>query len=136
MRSLLYLCTTLAVIALATWAYRETHLTQQAMNERRALDREVAQLSEALRIQRSEWAYLNRPDRLRVLVDANFDRLPLVPMTADHFGDIGEIAYPLAPVRGTITHSIEVSGAFETLSYNGDDGGTLIALPDTPEGAQ
>ena len=131
MRSLIYLCTTLAVIALATWAYRETHLTQQAMNERRALEREVAQLSEALRIQRSEWAYLNRPDRLRDLVNVNFDRLPLVPMTADHFADIGEVAYPMAPVQSSITHSIEVSGAFETLSYNADARTDAAALVGT-----
>lgn len=118
MRSLLYLLTTLAVIALATWAYRETHLTQQAMNQKSGLERDVARLNEALRIQRTEWAYLNRPDRLRALVDVNFARLPLVPMTADHFGDIGQIAYPMLPAQNQITRSIEVSGDIETLSYH------------------
>jgi hypothetical protein len=120
MRSLLYLVTTLAVIALAAWAYRETHLTQQAMNQQRALERDIARLTEALRIQRAEWAYLNRPDRLRELVDVNFDRLPLVPMTGDHFGDIGQIAYPLPQARPEIQSSIEVSNTVETLSYNVD----------------
>jgi hypothetical protein len=127
MRSLLYLLTTLAVIALATWAYRETHLTQQAMNQQNALEREVARLSEALRIQRTEWAYLNRPDRLRALIDVNFERLPLVPMTADHFGDIGQVAYP--PVQSQILRSIEVSGDIETLSYNVE----LDAVPADPQ---
>jgi hypothetical protein len=127
MRSLLYLLTTLAVIALATWAYRETHLTQQAMNQQNALERDVARLSEALRIQRTEWAYLNRPDRLRALVDVNFERLPLVPMTADHFGDIGQVAYP--PVQSQILRSIEVSGDIETLSYNVE----LDAVPADPQ---
>lgn len=120
MRSLLYLVTTLAVIALAAWAYRETHLTQQAMNQQRALERDIARLSEALRIQRAEWAFLNRPDRLRDLVNVNFDRLPLVPMTGDHFGDIGQIAYPLPPARPVIDSAIEVSGAIENMSYNVD----------------
>jgi hypothetical protein len=127
MRSLLYLLTTLAVIALATWAYRETHLTQQAMNQQNALERDVARLSEALRIQRTEWAYLNRPDRLRALVDVNFERLPLVPMTADHFGDIGQVAYP--PVQSRILRSVEVSGDIETLSYNVE----LDAVPADPQ---
>jgi hypothetical protein len=127
MRSLLYLLTTLAVIALATWAYRETHLTQQAMNQKSALERDVAQLSEALRIQRTEWAYLNRPDRLRALVDVNFERLPLVPMTAEHFGDIGQVAYPLP--QSQILHSIEVSGDIETLSYNVE----MDAVPADPK---
>lgn len=129
MRSLLYLLTTLAVIALATWAYRETHLTQQAMNQQSALEREVAQLNEALRIQRTEWAYLNRPDRLRALVDVNFERLPLVPMTADHFGDIGQIAYPMQPAQSQILQSIEVSGEMETLSYNVE----MDAIPADPQ---
>lgn len=118
MRSLLYLFTTLCVIALATWAYRETHMTQQAISQQRALERDVARLTEALRIQRAEWAYLNRPDRLRELVNVNFDRLPLIPMTADHFGEIGQIAYPLP--QTALERSIEVSGALETLSYNGE----------------
>lgn len=99
MRSLLYLCTALAVIALAAWAYRENHLTQQAMNERRALEREIVALTEALSVQRAEWAYLNRPDRLRDLVDVNFERLRLVPITSAHFGEIGQIVYPLPVSR-------------------------------------
>ncbi len=129
MRSLLYLLTTLAVIALATWAYRETHLTQQSMNQQNALERDVDRLTEALRIQRTEWAYLNRPDRLRALVDVNFERLPLVPMTADHFGDIGQIAYPLRPVQTQIMRSIEISGEIETLSFNAE----LDAIPTDPQ---
>lgn len=99
MRSLLYLCTALAVIALAAWAYRENHLTQQAINERRALEREIVALTEALSVQRAEWAYLNRPDRLRELVDLNFERLRLVPITSAHFGEIGQIVYPLPASR-------------------------------------
>lgn len=115
MRSLLYLCTALGVIALAAWAYRENHLTQQAMNERRALERELALLNEAISIQRAEWAYLNRPDRLRELVDVNFATLRLVPITAAHFGEIGQIVYPLPAPRAEILDSIEVFGAIEHL---------------------
>ncbi len=115
MRSLLYLCTALAVIGLAAWAYRENHMTQQAMNERRALEREIATLTEAISIQRTEWAYLNRPDRLRELVDVNFERLKLVPVTAQHFGEIGQIAYPMPEHRSEVVDTIEVFGAIEHL---------------------
>ncbi|MCH8465457.1 MAG: cell division protein FtsL [Roseinatronobacter sp.] len=116
MRSLLYLCTALAVIALAAWAYRENHLTQQAMNERRALEREIAALTEALSIQRAEWAYLNRPDRLRELVDVNFERLKLIPITASHFGEVGQVVYPLPEARAEFQDGIEVFGAIEHLA--------------------
>jgi hypothetical protein len=116
MRSLLYLCTALGVIALAAWAYRENHLTQQAMNQQRALEREIAALSEAFSIQRAEWAYLNRPDRLRDLVDLNFERLKLVPITAAHFGEIGQVAYPMPEARSEVFDTIELSGEIEQLS--------------------
>ncbi|MCC5966727.1 MAG: cell division protein FtsL [Natronohydrobacter sp.] len=115
MRSFLYLCTALAVIALAAWAYRENHMTQQAMNERRALEREIALLNETISIQRAEWAYLNRPDRLRELVDVNFEQLRLVPITGAHFGEIGQIVYPLPAPRAEISDTIEVYGAVEHL---------------------
>ena len=115
MRSLLYLFTALAVIGLAAWAYRENHMTQQAMNDRRALEREIAALTEALSIQRAEWAYLNRPDRLRELVDVNFERLKLVPISADHFGEIGMIAYPMPEIRSDVVDTIETFGAIEHL---------------------
>ncbi len=94
MRNLLYLLAAFVVIALATWAYRENHLTQQALNTRTALEREVAQLQAAIDVQRVEWAYLNRPDRLRRLVELNLDTLQLVPITGGQFAAIGDIAYP------------------------------------------
>ncbi|MCC5962578.1 MAG: cell division protein FtsL [Rhodobacteraceae bacterium] len=115
MRSLLYLFTALGVIALAAWAYRENHLTRQAMNERGALEREIVLLKQSISIQRTEWAYLNRPDRLRDLVDLNFERLQLVPITSDHFGEIGTIAYPLPEVRSEVVDTIETFGAIEHL---------------------
>ena len=116
MRSLLYLCTALGVIALAAWAYRENHMTQQAMNAQSALERDIAALNEALSIQRAEWAYLNRPDRLRELVDLNFERLKLVPITGTHFGEIGQVAYPMPVARTDVFDTIELSGEIEQLS--------------------
>lgn len=116
MRSFLYLITALGVIALAAWAYRENDMTQRAMNERRALEREIATLNTAITIQRTEWAFLNRPDRLRDLVDVNFGALRLIPMTADHFGEIGQVAYPMPAIRGDVSDVIEVFGAQQMMS--------------------
>ncbi|MCC6001534.1 MAG: cell division protein FtsL [Pararhodobacter sp.] len=120
MRSLLYLMTALGVMALAVWAYHENHRTQQARADMRAVEREIEALRAALSMQRAEWAYLNRPDRLRQLVDMNFTRLRLMPMTVEQYGHIGEIVYPpMPPVHtpgaylgtsvetlGTIDHTI------------------------------
>ena len=95
MRWLGYLSTILAVMGLAVWAYAQNHQTQTSMRERAELRREIRDLREALEVQAAEWAFLNRPDRLRVLAELNFERLELVRLTGDHFGRIDEVAYPL-----------------------------------------
>ena len=80
MRAVLYVLSFLGLIALGFWAYRENYATQGALKEVEALQRQIADLREGLSVQRAEWAYLNRPDRLRDLATANFDRLGLLPM--------------------------------------------------------
>ena len=66
----------------------------QALKDVARLNAEIADLREALSIQRAEWAYLNRPDRLRDLVNLNFAALELLPMSPDQFGAVAEVAYP------------------------------------------
>ncbi|WP_294928301.1 cell division protein FtsL [uncultured Paracoccus sp.] len=94
MRSVLYLATALCVMGLAFWAYRENYRTQSAINEMAQVQRQIAGLREELSDLRAEWAYLNRPERLKELVDLNFDRLLLVPLNSGQFVDIGHVAYP------------------------------------------
>ena len=95
MRGLFYVLSAFAVIGLAVWAYHQNDRTQRAMNEVRELRREISSLQESMGVQRAEWAYLNRPERLRALVDMNAARLGLVPLTGQQFGQIDEIAYPM-----------------------------------------
>lgn len=97
MRSILYLSCVLLVMGLAFWAYRENYRTQAAINEMGRIQREIAGLREDLGVLRAEWAYLNRPQRLRDLVDLNFDRLRLVPIEAGQTIDIRNIDYPKPP---------------------------------------
>jgi hypothetical protein len=97
MRGFFYVMTGFAVMALAFWAYRENYTTQQALREAGRLQREIVALSEALAVQRAEWAYLNRPQRLRELADLNFDRLGLLPLRPEQFGAVEHVSYPLPP---------------------------------------
>ncbi|MDF3607842.1 cell division protein FtsL [Paracoccus sp. DMF-8] len=94
MRSVLYLTTTLVVMGLAFWAYRENYATQAAINEMADVQRSIGGLREELGVLRAEWAFLNRPERLNELVNLNFDKLKLVPLESSQFVDISQVAYP------------------------------------------
>jgi hypothetical protein len=109
MRSVLYVLSFLGLIALGFWAYRENYATQSALKEVEGLQRQIVGLREALSVQRAEWAYLNRPDRLRDLTTANFDRLGLLPMEPSQFGTAAEVAYPQAKLP-EISFSTDIQG--------------------------
>ncbi len=107
MRSLLFVLTALSVIGLAFWAYHENYTTQEAQARAEQLQRDIGQTRQRLRMLRAEWAYLNRPDRLRDLVDLNYDRLGLLPLQPFQFGKIDQVAYP--PQDLPITNPVDVS---------------------------
>lgn len=96
MKPFLYIATALSVMALALWAYQENYRTQAALSQVEELNREIGEVRQAIGVLRAEWAYLNRPDRLRELALLNFDRLGLVPLSPDQFARAGQIAYPRA----------------------------------------
>jgi hypothetical protein len=117
MRPLLYICSALLVMALAFWAYRENYATQKALRELAALQDEIATLRENIAVQKAEWAYLNRPTRLKELAAVNFDRLQLLPLEPGQLGEGKAVAFPLpvitAPTDGmglVITGSADTSG--------------------------
>jgi hypothetical protein len=95
MRAILYVLAAFGVIGLAIWAYQQSQATQEARAEARQLRAEIRSLTEELSVQRAEWAFLNRPQRLRELVELNFARLGLLPMEGSQFGQIAEIPYPM-----------------------------------------
>ena len=99
MRSILYLVVAMVVMSLAFWAYRENYRTQDALNEMEAVQREIAGLREQLVVLRAEWAYLNRPARLRELVTLNADKLNLKPINSGQFVETPKIDYPPPPVK-------------------------------------
>lgn len=94
MRSLLYGVSVLAVIGLAFWAYRENYETQRVLSQAEALQRDIGEARAKLAVLRAEWAYLNRPDRLRELADINFGDLGLLPLRPDQFGKVDQVAFP------------------------------------------
>lgn len=108
MRAFLYILTSLAVIGLAFWAYRENYATQQALSETEKLRDGIRSAHSRLAVLRAEWAYQNRPDRLRDLVMINYERLSLMELRPDQFGQIDQVSYPAPPLLDII-NSVEVS---------------------------
>lgn len=109
MKTLLYIVTSLAVLGLAFWAYRENYTTQQALKETRSLQRQIGAQQARLSVLRAEWAYLNRPQRLRELAELNFDRLSLLPLRPEQFGRVDEVAYPRDEDVIEFSNGVEVS---------------------------
>ena len=94
MRSLFYIVSALSVMALAVWAYQENYRTQASLKAVEDMHVQIAAERERLAMLRAEWAYLNRPERLRDLADMNFDSLQLMPLTPERFGKIDDLAHP------------------------------------------
>ena len=73
------------------------YATQEALNRVADLDAEIAREREALAVLGAEWAFLNRPDRLRALVDANAEALGLVPLDPAQYGETAMVPFPPEP---------------------------------------
>lgn len=106
MRSCYCFLSAVLVIALAFWAYRENYETQAAQARAIEVQEEIATARTRLRVLNAEWAYLNRPDRLRDLAEINFDRLGLLTLQPHQFGKISDVVYPLQPVQ--LTESFDI----------------------------
>ena len=103
MRAVLYVLAAFGVIGLAIWAYQQSQATQEARAEARQLRNEIRRLTEELSVQRAEWAYLNRPQRLRELAELTFTRLGLLPIEGSQFGQSAEIPDPMLIARPETT---------------------------------
>lgn len=113
MRSVLFILAALAVIGSGYWAYHENYSTQAELDRVDDLRREIGAARERMAILRAEWAYLNRPDRLRDLADLNFDRLGLLPLRPDQFDLIAKIPEPIPDIID-LTQPIDVTSAGAT----------------------
>ena len=108
MRGLMLFLGAIMVMALGFWSYQENYKTRDAISEVRKLHRDIGAAHERLGMLRAEWAYLNRPDRLRDLAEVNYERLGLLPLMPDAFGEVNRIIYPLPEIL-PITNPIDIN---------------------------
>lgn len=114
MRSFFYGITVVVVIALAFWAYHENYRTQDALSRSAEVQREIGAARARLARLNTEWAFLNRPDRLRELTDLNFERLGLLPLERHQFGTVEHVTYPPDPF-------VELDGAVDVAERGAED---------------
>ncbi len=107
MKSLLYMLAGFAVMGLAFWAYSENYRTQASIDKVERLHREISTSTARMSVLKAEWAYLNRPDRLRDLADMNFPRLELLPLAPEQLGSIDQVGFPAEPLLA-VTDPVEV----------------------------
>jgi len=115
MKGFLYLCASGLVLLFATWAYQVNYRTKAEMDYVSQLQRDIAAERQALSVLRAEWAYLNRPERLRALVEMNFMELRLMPLHADHFAEIQDVSMPLPPMPEDI--ELLIDGLVDTAGH-------------------
>ncbi len=75
----------LVVLCFALWAYQEHGLTRDVSTRVDELKSELGQTEDLLSFLEHEWAYLNRPDRLKELVNQHFAELRLSAVTHADF---------------------------------------------------
>ena len=107
MKNLFLGCLVVMVMALAFWGYTENYATKNTLDDITQLNKDIGLAHSRLRALKAEWAYLNRPERLLKLTNANFSNLKLLQLTSDHFVRLDQIPYPETDL-GPITKPIEV----------------------------
>ena len=124
MRPVLYILSFLAVLGLAFWAYRENYATQHQLKQMAVLQNEIGTLRDEIAMQKAEWAYLSRPDRLRDLASMNFDRLGLMPIEPLQLGSAEQVAMPPPPaliIKGTVDTAASLANP-DITGKTGSDG--------------
>ncbi len=110
MRNLFYILAAMMVIASGYWAYQENYTTQAELDGIDDLRSDIVAARARLSVLKAEWAYLNRPDRLRELADMNFERLGLVPLRPEQMSEVADLPQPL-PFVLDLSAAVDVSSA-------------------------
>ena len=109
MRTLFYLFSSALLILSAYWAYSVNYTTRAAERRVALIEAQITEEADKIDVLRAEWAYLNRPERLTRLAEANYEILRLVPIRADHYGDLADVPNPGDGLGGLITNTLSAA---------------------------
>ena len=91
LRFLLFATLIVSTFSLGLWAYKINYESRAANQRVKNLEESILSLNKEVKILNAEWAYLNRPERLRKLVEYYFLELRLNPINPDDFIAFSEI---------------------------------------------
>ncbi len=94
MKTVLYLFSGMLVVLAASWTYKVNYQVQDAESRVAQLQRAIDRERSTIAVLDAEWAYLNRPERLRALSETYYTELRLMPIDAAHFASISEVPLP------------------------------------------
>ena len=72
-------------LGLGLWAYKTNYASRSALLRVESINKQIADERYQLKILNAEWEFLNRPERLRKLVEYYFDELRLIPISPQNF---------------------------------------------------
>jgi cell division protein FtsL len=106
MRALLYILGIGAFLALAGLSYSQNYATRDVLDQVDDLRAEIVAKQKQLRALEDEWAYLNRPQRIKALAVLNYPHIMLMkrsPAPPAEFSDL-----PFLPDPSDYDPSLEV----------------------------
>ena len=78
-------------LGLGLWAYKTNYASRSALLRVESINKQIAHERYQLKILKAEWEFLNRPERLRKLVEYYFDELRLIPISPQNFTSFDRI---------------------------------------------
>lgn len=102
----------ISIAVLAIGLYLVKYSVADVQRDVARLQTELADEKESLHLLNAEWAYLNRPDRLRKLADRHLD---LEPLDSRQIGEVSVLpvaaTYDEAPTRNAMIRNASLSPA-------------------------
>lgn len=100
------------IAVLAAGVYLVKYSVQDVQRNVAVIKRDLAAERESLHLLKAEWAYLNRPERLRKLADRHLDLVPLDSRT------INQVS--VLPAAVTAQESVQSSDLIHTIATEGE----------------
>ena len=80
-------------LGLGLWAYKTNYASRSALLRVESINKQINHERYQIKILNAEWEFLNRPERLRKLVEYYFDELRLIPISPQNFTSYDRINY-------------------------------------------